>query len=143
MTVDFGVGDLATLNACLNAVSALLLAAAYHAIRRKEIERHRRLMLTAVATSAAFLVSYLVYHAQVGSVRFQGQGAVRPVYFAILVTHTILAVVIVPMILRTLFLAWKKRFPEHRRLARWTFPLWVYVSVTGVVIYVMLYRVRW
>ena len=134
---------LPTLNACLNAVSALLLAAAYHAIRRKEIERHRRLMLTAVATSAAFLVSYLVYHAQVGSVRFQGQGAVRPVYFAILVTHTILAVVIVPMILRTLFLAWKKRFPEHRRLARWTFPLWVYVSVTGVVIYVMLYRVRW
>jgi putative membrane protein len=138
-----GVRDLPTLNACLNAVSALLLAAAYHAIRRKEIERHRRLMLTAVATSAAFLVSYLVYHAQVGSVRFQGQGAVRPVYFAILVTHTILAVVIVPMILRTLFLARKKRFPEHRRLARWTFPLWVYVSVTGVVIYVMLYRVRW
>lgn len=143
MTVDFGVRDLPTLNACLNAVSALLLAAAYHAIRRKEIERHRRLMLTAVATSAAFLVSYLVYHAQVGSVRFQGQGAVRPIYFAILVTHTILAVVIVPMILRTLFLAWKKRFPEHRRLARWTFPLWVYVSVTGVVIYVMLYRMRW
>lgn len=143
MTVDFAVKDLPTLNAALNAVSALLLAAAYHAIRRKEIERHRRLMLTAVATSAAFLVSYLVYHAQVGSVRFPGQGAVRPVYFAILVTHTILAVVIVPMILRTLFLAWKKRFPEHRRLARWTFPLWVYVSVTGVVIYVMLYRVRW
>jgi putative membrane protein len=143
MIVDFGIRDLPTLNAALNAVSAVLLAAAYHAIRRKEIERHRRLMLTAVATSAAFLVSYLVYHAQVGSVRFQGQGAVRPVYFAILVTHTILAVVIVPMILRTLFLAWKKRFPEHRRLARWTFPLWVYVSVTGVVIYVMLYRVRW
>jgi putative membrane protein len=143
MIVDFGVRDLPALNASLNAVSALLLAAAYHAIRRKEIERHRRLMLTAVATSAAFLVSYLVYHAQVGSVRFQGQGAVRPVYFTILVTHTILAVVIVPMILRTLFLAWKKRFPEHRRLARWTFPLWVYVSVTGVVIYVMLYRVRW
>ena len=143
MTLGLGTRDLPTLNAALNAVSALLLAAAYHAIRRKEIERHRRLMLAAVATSAAFLVSYLVYHAQVGSVRFPGQGAVRPVYFAILVTHTILAVVIVPMILRTLFLAWKKRFPEHRRLARWTFPLWAYVSVTGVVIYVMLYRVRW
>lgn len=137
------VHDLPTLNASLNAASALLLAAAYHAIRRREIERHRRLMLTAVGTSAVFLVSYIVYHAQVGSVRFQGQGTVRTVYFTILITHTILAVVIVPMILRTLYLAWKKRFPEHRRLARWTFPLWMYVSVTGVVIYLMLYRVRW
>jgi uncharacterized membrane protein YozB (DUF420 family) len=99
-------------------------------------------MLTAVSTSALFLISYLVYHAQVGSVRFQGQGTVRPVYFAILITHTTLAVVIVPMVVRTLYLAWKGRFPEHRRLARWTFPLWMYVSVTGVVIYVMLYRIR-
>jgi putative membrane protein len=100
-------------------------------------------MLTAVGTSTLFLISYVVYHAQVGSVHFPGQGTVRGVYFAILTTHTILAVVIVPMILRTLYLAWKKRFPEHRRLARWTLPLWAYVSVTGVVIYVMLYRLRW
>jgi putative membrane protein len=100
-------------------------------------------MLTAVWTSALFLVSYVVYHAQVGSVRFQGQGAVRSVYFAILISHTILAVAIVPLVLRTLFLAQKKRFPEHRRIARYTFPIWMYVSVTGVVIYVMLYRVRW
>jgi putative membrane protein len=138
--MGFDVHDLPTLNASLNAASALLLAAAYHAIRRREIERHHRLMLIAVATSTLFLISYLVYHAQVGSIRFQGQGTVRPVYFTILITHTILAVVIVPMILRTLYLAWKGRFFEHRRLARWTFPLWMYVSVTGVVIYVMLYR---
>ena len=134
--------DLPTLNAALNATSALLLAAAYHAIRRKEIERHRRLMLSAVFTSAVFLISYLVYHAQVGSVRFTGQGWVRPLYFAILITHTILAALIVPMVARTLYLALKGRFPEHRRAARWTFPLWAYVSVTGVVIYVMLYRIR-
>ena len=140
--VDFGVRDLPTLNAALNAASALLLAAAYHAIRRREIERHRRLMLTAVGTSAVFLVSYIVYHAQVGSVRFTGQGAVRTVYFAILITHTILAALIVPLVLRTLYLALNGRFQEHRRAARWTFPIWMYVSVTGVVIYVMLYRIR-
>jgi putative membrane protein len=141
--VDFGVRDLPTLNAALNAASALLLAAAYHAIRRREIERHHRLMLTAVTTSAIFLVSYVVYHAQVGSVRFTGQGPIRAVYFAILLTHTILAAAIVPLVLRTLYLALRARFPEHRRIARWTFPIWMYVSVTGVVIYVMLYRVRW
>ena len=100
-------------------------------------------MLTAVTTSAIFLVSYVVYHAQVGSVRFTGQGPVRAVYFAILLTHTILAAAIVPLVLRTLYLALRARFPEHRRIARWTFPIWMYVSVTGVVIYVMLYRVRW
>jgi putative membrane protein len=143
MTVDFGARDLPTLNALLNAASALLLSLAYRAIKRREIDRHHRLMLSAVWTSAAFLVSYLVYHAQVGSVRFQGQGAVRPVYFAILLTHTLLAALTVPMVLRTLFLALKKRFPEHRRAARWTFPVWMYVSVTGVVIYLMLYRIRW
>jgi putative membrane protein len=141
--MDFGVRDLPTLNAALNATSAVLLAAAYHAIRRREIERHRRLMLAAVSTSVIFLVSYLVYHAQVGSVRFTGQGWVRPVYFTILISHTILAAAIVPMVARTLYLALKGRFLEHRRAARWTFPLWAYVSVTGVVIYVMLYRFRW
>lgn len=100
-------------------------------------------MLTAVSTSVIFLVSYVVYHAQVGSVRFTGQGWVRPVYFTILITHTVLAAAIVPMVARTLYLALHGRFPEHRRAARWTFPMWAYVSVTGVVIYVMLYRVRW
>ena len=100
-------------------------------------------MLTAVATSAIFLVSYLVYHAQVGSVRFTGQGPVRAIYFGILITHTVLAAAIVPLVLRTLYLALKRRFDAHRRIARWTFPIWMYVSVTGVVIYVMLYRVRW
>jgi putative membrane protein len=105
-----------------------------------EIDRHRRLMLAAAATSTVFLVCYLVYHAQVGSVRFTGQGPVRLLYFTILVTHTILAVVIVPMVLRTLYLGLRRRDDAHRRLARWTFPLWLYVSVTGVVIYLMLYR---
>ena len=143
MGLGLGVRDLPSLNAALNAASALLLAAAYHAIRRREVERHRRLMLTAVATSAIFLVSYLVYHAQVGSVRFTGQGPVRAIYFGILITHTVLAAAIVPLVLRTLYLALKRRFDAHRRIARWTFPIWMYVSVTGVVIYVMLYRVRW
>jgi putative membrane protein len=132
--------DLPTLNATLNAASAVLLLFAYAAIRRHEIERHRRLMLSAAFTSTAFLVSYLVYHAQVGSVRFQGQGPVRAVYFTILISHTILAAVIVPLVLRTLYLGLKRRDDRHRRIARWTFPLWLYVSVTGVVIYLMLYQ---
>ena len=141
--MNLGVRDLPTLNAFLNAASGVLLALAYRAIKRREIERHHRLMLTAIWTSAAFLVSYLVYHAQVGSVRFPGHGTVRTVYLTILFTHTVLAALIVPMVLRTLYLAQKKRFAEHRRAARWTFPFWMYVSVTGVVIYVMLYRIRW
>lgn len=135
-----GIRDLPTLNATLNAASAVLLLFAYAAIRRRAIERHRRLMLATASTSAVFLVSYLVYHAQVGSVRFTGQGGIRKVYFAILISHTILAAVIVPMVLRTLYLGLKRRDESHRRLARWTFPLWLYVSVTGVIIYVMLYH---
>jgi putative membrane protein len=127
----------------LNAASGVLLALAYRAIKRREIDRHHRLMLSAIWTSAAFLVSYLVYHAQVGSVRFPGRGTVRTVYLTILFTHTVLAALIVPLVLRTLYLARKERFAEHRRAARWTFPFWMYVSVTGVVIYVMLYRLRW
>jgi len=134
------VTDLPAVNATLNATSAVLLLLAYRAIRRFEIERHRRLMLAAASTSTVFLVSYIVYHAQVGSVRFTGQGPVRAVYFTILITHTILAIAIVPMVLRTLFLGLRRRDDEHRRVARWTFPLWLYVSVTGVVIYLMLYR---
>jgi uncharacterized membrane protein YozB (DUF420 family) len=134
------ISDLPALNATLNASSAVLLVLAYRAIRGHRIEPHRRLMLAAAATSAVFLTSYLIYHAHVGSVRFTGQGPVRAVYFTILITHTILAVAIVPMVLRTLYLGLRRRDEPHRRLARLTFPLWLYVSVTGVVIYAMLYR---
>jgi uncharacterized membrane protein YozB (DUF420 family) len=134
------VRDLPTLNAALNATSAILLVAGWLLIRRGRIEAHRRAMLAAVASSTLFLAGYLVYHAQVGSVRFQGQGPIRVVYFSILISHTILAAAIVPLVLVTLTRALKARFDRHRRLARITFPLWCYVSVTGVVIYWMLYR---
>jgi uncharacterized membrane protein YozB (DUF420 family) len=134
------VRDLPTLNAALNATSAVLLVTGWLLIRRGRREAHRRAMLAAVACSGLFLVSYLVYHAQVGSVRFQGQGTIRTVYFAILLTHTVLAAAILPLVLVTLVRALQQRFDRHRRIARVTFPLWLYVSVTGVVIYVMLYR---
>ena len=134
------VRDLPTLNAALNATSAVLLVLGYVLIRRGKREAHRRAMLGAVSCSALFLVSYLVYHAQVGSVRFQGQGWIRTLYFTILLTHTVLAAAIVPLVLLTLTRALQQRFDRHRRLARITFPLWAYVSVTGVVIYWMLYR---
>ena len=136
------VTDLPALNAFLNASSALLLATGYVLIRRGRRDAHKRVMLAALASSALFLTSYLVYHAQVGSVRFRGQGAVRTVYFTILLTHTILAVAIVPLVATTLVPALRGRFDRHRRLARITLPLWAYVSVTGVVIYWMLYRLN-
>jgi uncharacterized membrane protein YozB (DUF420 family) len=136
------VTDLPALNAFLNASSALLLATGYVLIRRGRRDAHRRVMLAALASSALFLTSYLVYHAQVGSVRFRGQGAVRTVYFTILLTHTVLAVAIVPLVATTLVPALRGRFDRHRRLARITLPLWAYVSVTGVVIYWMLYRLN-
>ncbi len=128
------------LNAVLNATSALLLAAGFWCIRKKRIALHRGLMLAALGTSTLFLISYLVYHARVGSIRYQGVGWSRGVYFTILISHTILAMVIVPMALRTLFLATRGRFSEHVALARWTLPIWLYVSVTGVAVYCMLYR---
>jgi uncharacterized membrane protein YozB (DUF420 family) len=134
------VRDLPALNAVLNATSAVLIATGWALIRRGRREAHRRAMLAAVACSAAFLVSYLSYHFQVGSVRFQGQGPIRAVYFTILLTHTVLAAVIVPLVLITLSHALRERFDRHRRIARVTLPLWLYVSVTGVVIYWMLYR---
>ena len=134
------VRDLPALNALLNATSAVLLFVGWRLIRRGRREAHRRAMLAAVACSTLFLVSYLVYHAQVGSVRFQGHGPIRAVYFTVLLTHTILATAIVPLVLMTLVRALQERFDRHRRLARVTLPLWGYVSVTGVVIYVMLYR---
>ena len=132
--------DLPALNAVLNTASALLLAAGYVAIRGGRRDIHRRFMLAACGTSSMFLVSYLVYHFQVGSVRYTGQGTMRTVYFAILISHTLLAVVIVPLVLVTLTRAVRERIPAHRKIARVTLPIWAYVSVTGVVIYWMLYR---
>jgi putative membrane protein len=131
----------AALNATLNGTSAVLLGCGYAAVRSGKIAWHKRFMIAAFAVSTVFLVSYLVYHYRVGHVRFQGQGWIRPVYFALLITHTILAIVIVPLILVTLRRAWMERFDRHKIIARWTFPLWVYVSVTGVVVYVLLYVV--
>ena len=128
------------LNAGLNATCFLLLVAAFYQIRRGNVSAHRRLMLSALAVSGLFLISYVLYHAQYGSVRFQGQGAVRGVYFVVLITHIILAAAIVPLVAVTVLRALRGDFARHRRIARWTFPLWVYVSVTGVVVYVMLYH---
>lgn len=128
------------MNAALNGLSAVLLAVGYILIRQGRREAHRRVMLAAIASSGLFLVSYLLYHAQVGSVRFQGQGPLRRVYFAILISHTVLAVVIIPLVLLTLRQALGQRFERHRKLARLTLPLWAYVSVTGVIVYWMLYR---
>ena len=121
----------------------MLLAAAYVAIRRKRVAAHRALMLSACGTSALFLVSYLTYHASAGSRHFQGTGWLRPVYFAILLSHTVLAAIVVPLVLLTLSRGLWNDVSRHVPLARWTLPLWLYVSVTGVVIYVMLYRLSW
>ena len=131
----------AALNASLNGVSAVLLAGGYAAIRSGKIAVHKTFMISAFAVSSVFLVSYLVYHYRVGHVAFQGQGWIRPVYFTLLTTHTILAVVIVPMILVTLRRAWLEKFDRHRAIARWTLPLWFYVSVTGVIVYLMVYQI--
>ena len=134
------VRDLPALNAILNGTAGLLLLAGWVLIRRGNRAAHRRAMLAAVTCSALFLVSYLVYHFNVGSVRFQRTGAIRTVYLAILLTHTVLATAIVPLVLITLNHGLRERFDKHRRIARVTLPLWIYVSVTGVVIYWMLYR---
>ena len=134
------ISDLPALNATLNATSAVLLLLGYRAVRRQEIELHRRLMVSAACVSAVFLVSYLVYHAHVGSKPFPGHGPIRVVYFTILISHVLLAATIVPLALVTLRRGLRMDVARHRRIARWTWPLWMYVSVTGVVIYVMLYR---
>ena len=134
--------DLPTLNAVLNTASAVLLLTGWWLIRHGRRDAHRRAMLAALATSTLFLVSYLAYHFQVGSVRFTGQGPIRTVYFAILVSHTVLAAAIVPLVLLTLARALRGRFEAHRALARVTAPLWLWVSVSGVVVYWMLYRLE-
>ena len=134
------VHDLPSLNASLNATSALLLATGYYFIRTGQRERHRACMIAALVVSALFLTSYVIYHAQVGSVPFRRTGSIRAVYFTILITHVILAVAIVPLVIMTASRALAAKFDRHRRIARWTLPLWLYVSVTGVVVYGMLYK---
>jgi putative membrane protein len=136
--IDYTI--LPAVNATLNGIAAVFLAVGWFFIRRRDIRRHRAAMLSAFTVSALFLISYVVYHANVGSVPFQGQGTVRLVYFAILITHIILAALILPLALITLSRALSERFDRHRRIARWTLPIWLYVSVTGVMIYLMLYR---
>jgi putative membrane protein len=132
----------AALNASLNGISAVLLAGGYSAIRAGKREVHKKFMISAFAVSTVFLVSYVVYHIRVGHVVFQGQGWIRPVYFALLLSHTVLAIVIVPLILITLRRAWLEKFDKHRAIARWTLPLWFYVCVTGVIVYLMLYQIH-
>jgi putative membrane protein len=128
------------IDAALNGTSAVLLLVGRGYIKRGRMAAHRGVMIAALVSSSLFLGFYLYYHAHVGSVRFQGQGWSRPVYFTILISHTILAVVIVPMVIITLSRALRERFDRHRAIARWTYPLWMYVSVTGVIVYVMLYH---
>jgi len=134
------IADLPALNATLNATSAVLLTIGWVLIRRGRWRQHRAFMIAAFCTSVLFLISYLTYHAHIGSKHFTGQGTIRVVYFTILLTHTVLAALIVPLILITLSRALSARFDRHRAIARWTLPLWMYVSVTGVVVYWMLYQ---
>jgi uncharacterized membrane protein YozB (DUF420 family) len=131
---------LPTINAILNATAAILLIWGYTLIRRKQVQTHRKVMITAFVTSCLFLACYLIYHYQVGSVRFQKTGAIRTVYLSILGTHTVLAALVPVLAIITLRRGLSKRYDPHRRLARWTLPIWLYVSVTGVVVYMMLYH---
>ena len=134
------VSDLPAVNASLNATCFVLLTIGYILIRRGRVAQHRAVMIAAFCTSVVFLTSYLIYHAQVGSKPFLGQGPIRIVYFTILITHVVLAAAIVPMVLMTLSRGLKRQDARHRALARWTLPIWMYVSVTGVIVYLMLYR---
>ena len=137
------IHDLPAVNATLNASSGILLLVGYVLMRARRIEQHRRCMIAAFVTSSLFLVCYVIYHAQVGSVRFTRQGFVRPLYFAILITHVTLAAAVLPMAILTLSRGLSRRYPQHRRIARWTWPIWMYVSVTGVLVYVLLYQPTW
>lgn len=136
-----GIYLLPHVNALLNSASAVLLLSGYAFIKRQRVRAHRNCQVAAVVTSTLFLASYLTYHYYHGATRFAGQGIVRPVYFAILISHTILAIVIVPLVLVTLYRATRGDFERHRRIARWTLPIWLYVSVTGVLVYLMLYQI--
>jgi uncharacterized membrane protein YozB (DUF420 family) len=137
------VHDLPAVNASLNAVSGVLLVGGYTLMRLRRIDLHRKVMIAAFATSSLFLVCYLVYHAQVGSVPFPRHGFVRSLYFTILITHVVLAATVPPLAIITMTRGLQGRYPQHRRIARWTFPIWLYVSVTGVLVYVLLYQPTW
>jgi putative membrane protein len=128
------------LNACLNASSFVLLSSGYFFIRRKNVKAHRACQIAALTASIVFLISYVVYHQHHGVTRFAGQGIARPIYFVILTTHTFLAAVIVPFVVITVRRAMRRDFIRHKRIARWTLPMWLYVSITGVVVYLMLYH---
>jgi uncharacterized membrane protein YozB (DUF420 family) len=137
------VQDLPAVNATLNAFSALLLITGYVMIRQRRPIAHRNVMIAALISSTVFLTSYLIYHAHVGSKPFPGTGGARTFYFAILLTHTILAAAVPFLAAVTVWRAYRQRFAQHRRIARWTLPIWLYVSVTGVVVYWMLYQMTW
>lgn len=137
------VHDLPAVNASLNALSGVLLLCGYVLVRARRIAAHRAVMIAAFVASSLFLICYVVYHAQVGSVPFPRQGFVRPLYFTILITHVLLAATVPPLAIVTLTRGLKGRYPQHRRIARWTFPIWMYVSVTGVLVYVLLYQPAW
>ena len=137
------VHALPAVNATLNAIAAVLLVIGYTLIIRRRIDAHRRVMIAAFTTSSLFLVCYVIYHAQVGSVPFTRQGFVRPLYFAILITHVTLAAAVLPLAIITLSRGLKARFDRHRAIARWTLPIWLYVSITGVLVYVLLYQPTW
>ena len=134
------VHDMPLLNAGLNAASTCCLLAGYFYIRRKAVRSHRLCMIIAVCCSAGFFLSYIIYHIQVGSVHFVGQGMIRPIYFSILTSHTLLAAVLPILVAVTLTRALRARFDRHRRIARWTLPIWIYVSFTGIIVYLLLYR---
>ena len=137
------IHDLPAVNASLNALSTVFLVFGYTLIRTRRVAPHRACMLAALTTSALFLICYIVYHAQVGSVRFTRQGLVRPVYFTVLITHVTLAATVLPLALITATRGLQGRYPQHVRIARWTLPIWLYVSVTGVLVYVLLYQPTW
>jgi putative membrane protein len=137
------VHDLPAVNATLNAIAGVLLVVAYVFIRQRRIDAHRRTMLAAFTTSSLFLICYVIYHAQVGSVRFTRQGFVRPLYFTVLISHVTLAAAVLPLAIITLSRGLKARFDRHRAIARWTLPIWLYVSITGVLVYVLLYQPTW
>ena len=137
--IDYSL--LPAVNATLNATSGIFLLIGYVLIKRRQIHAHRNAMLAAFTSSTVFLISYVVYHYHAGSRPFPGQGPIRLVYFAILISHVILAIVIVPLFLITLRRAWQEKFDKHRLIARWTLPLWFYVCVTGVIVYLMVYQI--
>ncbi len=132
------VQELPALNAFLNSLSTLLILSGYVAIRKKKYKVHMRFMLTAFITSSLFLISYLIYHNYAGDTPFPGQGFIRPVYFTILISHIILSAFVVPLVLTSYYFAFSGKFKTHRKVSKWTFPIWLYVSITGVIIYFML-----